>query len=48
VSRVLYPRSGHGMSVDIDRDAINATVLDWFDRHSRLPAQPRALATTLQ
>ncbi|TMC50274.1 MAG: alpha/beta fold hydrolase [Chloroflexi bacterium] len=28
-----YPRSGHGMSVDVDREEINARVLDWFDRH---------------
>jgi carboxylesterase len=33
VSRVMFPRSGHGMSVDIDREEINATVLRWFDAH---------------
>lgn len=28
----VYPRSGHAMSVDVDREAINARVLAWFDR----------------
>ncbi len=32
VERHMYPRSGHGMSVDVDRDDINARVLAWFDR----------------
>jgi len=32
VERHLYPRSGHGMSVDVDREEINAQVLAWFDR----------------
>jgi carboxylesterase len=35
VRRQTFPRSGHGMSVDIDRDQINATVLEWFESHSR-------------
>jgi carboxylesterase len=35
VVRRSFPRSGHGMSVDIDRDQINAVVLDWFDRHAQ-------------
>jgi carboxylesterase len=30
-----FPRSGHGMSVDVDRQQINACVLEWFDSHSR-------------
>jgi carboxylesterase len=34
VRRRSFPRSGHGMSVDVDRDEINATVLEWFDRHA--------------
>jgi len=38
VRRQSFPRSGHGMSVDIDRDQINAAVLEWFERHSRFPA----------
>lgn len=33
VSQHRFPRSGHGMSVDVDREAVNALVLDWFDRH---------------
>jgi carboxylesterase len=32
VERHMYPRSGHGMSVDVDRDDINTRVLRWFDR----------------
>lgn len=32
VERHTYPRSGHGMSVDVDRDDINRRVLEWFDR----------------
>jgi len=27
----VYPRSGHALSVDVDRDDINARVLAWFD-----------------
>jgi carboxylesterase len=38
VVRRSFPRSGHGMSVDIDRDAINAAVLQWFDGHSQRAA----------
>jgi carboxylesterase len=38
VVRVTFPRSGHGMSVDIDREQINAAVLSWFDSHSTLGA----------
>jgi carboxylesterase len=41
VERRIFPRSGHGMSVDIDRDEINASVLAWFDRHSS-PARAAA------
>jgi carboxylesterase len=32
VERHMYTRSGHGMSVDVDREDINARVLAWFDR----------------
>ena len=35
VRRRHFPRSGHGMSVDVDRDEINAAVLAWFEEHSR-------------
>ena len=31
--RLMYPRSGHGMSVDIDREAIFTEVARWFDAH---------------
>ncbi len=34
VERRTFPRSGHGMSVDIDRHEINAAVLRWFELHS--------------
>jgi carboxylesterase len=37
--RLMYPRSGHGMSVDIDRDALFGQVCDWFEEHV-----PRAAA----
>jgi carboxylesterase len=33
VERQLYPRSGHAMSVDVDRDEVNARVLAWYDRY---------------
>jgi carboxylesterase len=29
----LYVRSGHALSVDIDREDVNARVLAWFDRY---------------
>ncbi|MHB8717465.1 MAG: alpha/beta hydrolase [Candidatus Dormibacteria bacterium] len=38
VAQRLYPRSGHGMSVDVDRDDINATVLAWLERHTEAAA----------
>ncbi|HZS13493.1 MAG TPA: alpha/beta fold hydrolase [Candidatus Dormibacteraeota bacterium] len=44
VERHMYPRSGHGMSVDVDRDDINQRVLEWFDRFVPDPsatARPR-------
>jgi esterase/lipase len=45
VVRRSFPRSGHGMSVDVDREEINAAVLQWFNRHSRLAAvTPAAVA----
>jgi carboxylesterase len=49
VARISFPRSGHGMSVDIDRDQINAAVLSWFDAHSRRAApQPAQAGSTRQ
>jgi len=47
VERHTYLRSGHGMSVDVDREEINARVLAWFDRFVPPPAasgQPAAAA----
>jgi carboxylesterase len=49
VERHLYPRSGHGMSVDVDRDEVNARVLQWFDRfvperETTAKARPRTRA----
>jgi carboxylesterase len=38
VERHAYTRSGHGMSVDVDREEINARVLAWFDRFVPPPA----------
>lgn len=38
VETVLLPRSGHAVSVDVERDEVNAHVLAWFDRH--VPAAP--------
>ena len=38
----LLPRSGHAISVDVDRDIVNAEILRWFERFA--PAA-RAAAT---
>jgi carboxylesterase len=38
VERHTFLRSGHGMSVDVDREEINARVLAWFDRFVPPPA----------
>jgi len=32
VERHIYPRSGHALSVDIDREDVNNRVSAWFDR----------------
>lgn len=46
VERDMYPRSGHGMSVDVDREDINSRVLAWFERFVPATAvtQPAAAA----
>ena len=44
VERQTFPRSGHGMSVDVDRDEINARVLSWFDEHATRQARVRDAA----
>jgi hypothetical protein len=28
----LLPRSGHAISVDVDRDRVNDDILQWFER----------------
>jgi carboxylesterase len=45
VERHVYPRSGHGMSVDVDREEINQRVLEWFDRFVPVPTATSAAAT---
>ncbi|MGH7723532.1 MAG: alpha/beta hydrolase [Candidatus Dormibacteria bacterium] len=40
-----FPRSGHGMSVDVDREQVNACVLEWFDSHSRTAGAARSTAS---
>lgn len=30
----VYPRSGHAMSVDVDRDELNPRIAAWFERHT--------------
>lgn len=35
VERVILERSGHAISVDIDRDTVNARVLAFFERYGR-------------
>jgi carboxylesterase len=37
VRRRLFPRSGHGLSVDIDRDEVEGEVVAWFDAHCPPP-----------
>ncbi|MFN2582600.1 MAG: alpha/beta hydrolase [Candidatus Dormibacteria bacterium] len=32
VEKRVYPRSGHAVSVDVDRDNVNRRVSEWFDR----------------
>jgi len=46
VERRMLPRSGHGISVDVDRDDVNRLVLDWFDKFSRSGHSGRPPATT--
>jgi esterase/lipase len=39
----LLPRSGHGISVDVDRDTVNAEIVRWFERFATA-ARPAAVA----
>ena len=48
VERQTFPRSGHGMSVDIDRDEINARVRAWFDVHGSRHAPLHAVGVTAE
>jgi carboxylesterase len=32
----LLPRSGHGVSVDVDRDSVNERIAAWFEQHTAL------------
>jgi carboxylesterase len=36
----LYPRSGHAVSVDVDRDDINTRIAAWFERYAPAPRNP--------
>lgn len=38
----IYPRSGHAISVDVDRDDVNCRVSAWMDRHVPAVSAPRA------
>jgi esterase/lipase len=42
VERHMYPRSGHGMSVDVDREDLNSRILQWFEQF--VPAQAETVA----
>jgi len=42
VRLLMLPRSGHAISVDVDRDAVNAGILQWFERFA--PASRAAAA----
>jgi len=42
VERRMLPRSGHGISVDIDREQVNRRVVAWFDRFSQIGGGPAA------
>ena len=39
----MLPRSGHAISVDVDRDTVNAEILHWFERFATA-ARPAAAA----
>jgi carboxylesterase len=40
VELTMLPRSGHAISVDVDRDTVNTDILQWFERFA--PATPAA------
>ncbi|HYA00989.1 MAG TPA: alpha/beta fold hydrolase [Candidatus Binatia bacterium] len=37
VDRLMLPRSGHGVSVDIDRETVESHVVAWFDTYCPVP-----------
>ena len=39
----IYPRSGHAISIDVDREDINRRLTDWFERYSP-PRRRRAMS----
>jgi carboxylesterase len=41
----MLPRSGHAISVDVDRDAVNADILQWFERFAPSAAAVTSAAT---
>ncbi len=45
VRRRTFPRSGHGLSVDIDRDEVERDVLAWFDQYCQPPRAATAEET---
>ena len=38
----MLPRSGHGISVDVDRDSVNADILRWFARFAPVETAVKA------
>ena len=42
VERHMFPRSGHGISVDIDRDDLQRLVTAWFDKYCPAGEAPAA------
>ena len=38
----MLPRSGHAISVDVDRETVNADILQWFEQFAPVT---RAVAT---
>jgi carboxylesterase len=42
----MLPRSGHAISVDVDREVVNADILQWFERFAPAEATAAAGAAT--
>jgi esterase/lipase len=43
----MLPRSGHAISVDVDRDTVNAGILQWFERFDPQAAVTSAATGTV-